>query len=205
MNLIGFQDQLAPDADLAAAWKNEAYRLNVQKQILHEESVSTGRVLIHALDSQRQKVSNEILREVQKNIDAHLEQVKGRLTKMEAQVRYTERRLLRWSSLHTQPSANSVSDMPSLIRTNALLVDENVVLERENRELTLLVQKLKLENSALIKEQSEFGAIASGKEAVTQQLPVTNNARSVIEKADITGLLQELKILEVEAKRLLIK
>ena len=83
--VICIQDQYMQDreTDLSVAWKNEAYRICVEKERLQAQ-----------MGKERQYIVSEIEKAMQAQAQVFGEQVKVRIFKMDAQIRSIERKIV---------------------------------------------------------------------------------------------------------------
>lgn len=96
-NIIRIQDGLLKsgghEEDSSTVWRNEAYKLSVQNQILHDECVAIGKELIAAAASQRAEIRKEVMNGLQKEMNRVTSLVNQRMEKVEKQIKRVQVKL----------------------------------------------------------------------------------------------------------------
>ena len=184
-NVIRLQDgvlqgSMKDSTNVAAVWRNECYRMSVQKRILEDECVRLGKLMVEQLAIQR----DEILESVSKASLEHSRQseklISGRLFEIDSQVSQLTRRCRRW-----ERCAETVRR-----------------LEQRNQFLEGEVSKLR---SQLTSAETQHMPVDRGIQAGVVEASGVATRGHGGNPIEIHDLLMELRSLEVEAKQLLIK
>lgn len=198
-HIVRIQDELIRSeekSEIAKMWRNEAYKANVHKRIMEDETVKMGRDLVGQLSHQRNHIGSVIGREFGKRIHLFEEGVSKSLHVLEKKIQRMEIEVSRLREV-SRSQRSQMKDVEELRSGNKRLQDENDALRRELERTKDGLESSDRERARLLRELIERG---SGKVRYPN-CDVPSEKR----KNSVHDVLREIKELELEAKQLLIK
>ena len=201
--IIRCQDQLIESdmrgpVDICNVWKNECYRLSVQKQVAEDESVRIGCLSVDLLRDQRLAIAEAVARELDDCMRDHLRRVGECVGEAERRLNAIQRDM---RMLEARMRHSTTTEKSRLEAENAHLRERNSDLEERIRLLEKQVALQEADNERLNKEVSEHA----------KRLQTPKRVKDVAVNAspgtahEVHLLLAELKALESEAQQMLIK
>lgn len=201
--IIRCQDQLIETdirhpQDICNVWKNECYRLSVQKQVAEDESVRIGCLSVDLLQDQRLAIAEAVTRELENCMRDHLHRVGDCLEEAERRLKAIERETRK---VEARMGMSSTPERSLLDCENSYLRKRNSDLEEHVRLLEKHLALREMDNERLNKEVSENAKRLQTPKKL-KDVAVTASPGTAHE---VHLLLAELKALETEAQQMLIK
>lgn len=142
-NIVRIQDDIikgsAPESP-GVVWRNEAYKLSVQNQILQDECVAIAKELIASAEGQRMLLKRAVLRSVENETKRVTALVNQRMETIENQVKRLESKLMGVNKLHKDEIMQKEIRRDPKMKNNPELIDvlnDLKSLEREARDLLI--------------------------------------------------------------------
>jgi actin-like ATPase involved in cell morphogenesis len=188
------QSELRDSNDICAVWKNECYRLSIEKKIAEDEAVRIGTACVELLKDQRESIFGCFRQGLEDCMRLHSRTVLEALSATEARVRKVERDFRRLQrKMEDACSERSVL----LSREMSLLAKRNIEVERQIELMRAQANEVETVNRSESIKRMPTGTPKKGKDVAVSASPGT------VEEVHL--LLAELKALESEAKQMLIK
>lgn len=187
-------DKKSPE--VTKMWRNEAYKATVQKRIVEEETVRLGRELIGQLNNQRSAIGATIGREFGRAIRAFEESASKSIQTIDKRLRRLEANVANLRQVFHMHKSHRESVEELRIR-NDTLAGENAALRAEVERMKERIATSEYDNTRTIRELTEGLA--------TMQRRPSFDVRAEKLKPNVQEVLREIKELEREAQRLLIK
>jgi hypothetical protein len=200
-NVVRFQDELLREnlgtsKDLYNTWRNECYRLSIQKQTVEEECMQLiqsmkqqNSITLSSLQSSIFKELDSLERDSRKRIIQSLKSLEDKLRSSERKLRFFDRKACGRVSHMESDEDKAGSELSTRLKT---LEDQLACLQTENAKL---------------KSELEYS-----RNKPTTPKPLVRNTKRCMVPCDNQGkdeeinlLLAQLKSLEIEAKQMLIK
>ena len=203
-NVIRFQDELlnsnlGASKDLYTTWRNECYRLSIQKHAFEDECVALARCLKKHGDINFTNIEAVIMTELDRLGRDHRRRVLERIKLVEDKLLLAQKRM---RTLEHKSCLDSPNRISFLTRRKEDLESRLLNVEKE-------ITALSNENSRLYSELDSLRNTHNTPKplmlSTRRPLDQTSSAINLQKDDEIHFLLAQLKSLEIEAKQMLIK
>jgi len=203
-NVIRFQDELlnsnlGASKDLYTTWRNECYRLSIQKHAVEDECVALARSLKKHGDINFANIEVVLMTELDRLGRDHRRRVLERIKLVEDKLLLAQKRM---RTLENKSCLDSSKPILFLTRRNEDLASRLLNVEKE-------VITLSNENGRLYSELDSLRSTTNTPKPVMlstrRPLGQTSSSINLQKEDEIHFLLAQLKSLEIEAKQMLIK
>ena len=198
-HIVRIQDDMLrgnKKSEIAKMWRNEAYKATVQRRLVEEETVRMGRELIGQIINQRAVIGATIGREFGRTIRAFEETASKSILSIDKRLQRLELSVGNLARVFPRQE-DSKESFEELRRKNERLVEQNDALKAELEMMKDKLAASERENKKITREFADFFS--------TSQRCNASSIQDEKRKPSVHEVLREIKELEREAQRLLIK